>query len=69
MVMEDDAMYASYFWWKEFYQVRTEALDNAQVRDGGCGDNSIMIRMVRMDHINDSFLIREAVIREKKDFL
>ena len=57
MVMEDDAMYASYFWWKEFYQVRTEALDNAQVRDGGCGDNSIMTRMVRMDHINDSFLI------------
>ena len=55
MVMEDDAMYASYFWWKEFYQVRTEALDNAQVRDGG--GNSIMTRMVRMDHINDSFLI------------
>ena len=57
MVMEDDAMYASYFWWKEFYQVRTEALDNAQVRDGGYGDNSIMTKMVRMDHINDSFLI------------
>lgn len=31
-VMEDDALYASYFWWKDFYQVRTEALDNAQVR-------------------------------------
>ena len=30
-VMEDDALYASYFWWKDFYQVRTEALDNAQV--------------------------------------
>ena len=29
--MEDDALYASYFWWKDFYQVRTEALDNAQV--------------------------------------
>ena len=57
MVMEDDAMYASYFWWKEFYQVRTEALDNAQVRDGGCADSLIMTRMVRMDHINDSFLI------------
>ena len=38
MVMEDDAMYASYFWWKEFYQVRTEALDNAQVRHGGDND-------------------------------
>merc|ERR1712130_688447 len=29
-VMEDDALYASYFWWKDFYQVRTERLDNAQ---------------------------------------
>jgi len=29
-VMEDDALYASYFWWKDFYEVRTEALDKAQ---------------------------------------
>jgi len=29
-VLEDDALYASYFWWKDFYQVRTGMLDSAQ---------------------------------------
>jgi len=29
-VLEDDALYASYFWWKDFYQVRTGTLDSAQ---------------------------------------
>ena len=30
-VSSDDSLYASYFWWKEFYQVRTSDQDLSQV--------------------------------------